>query len=168
MSVWEGPSNRVTTILGFVFFQGIIVLLGGLRVSLFVLAIGIFGYLFSLPIIVSCNQAIWQTKIPIHLQGRIFALQQGVERSLAICAYLLAGPLVDGILNPLMAREGILAHSIGKIIGVGFGQGIALLLILLGIVNITATAIASREPRLRYLEAELPDINQSNLDFNSI
>jgi MFS family permease len=168
MSVWEGPSNRVTTILSFVFFQGIIVFLGGLRVSLFVLAIGIFGYLFSLPIIVSCNQAIWQSKIPINLQGRIFALQQAVERSLAICAYLLAGPLVDNILNPLMASNGLLAHSIGKIIGVGFGQGIALLLILLGIVNIMATAIASREPRLRYLEAELPDINQSSLDFNSI
>jgi MFS family permease len=168
MSVWEGPSNRVTTILGFVFFQGIIVFLGGLRVSLFVLAIGIFGYLFSLPIIVSCNQAIWQSKIPINLQGRIFALQQAVERSLAICAYLLAGPLVDNILNPLMASNGLLAHSIGKIIGVGFGQGIALLLILLGIVNIMATAIAAREPRLRYLEAELPDINQSSLDFNSI
>jgi hypothetical protein len=95
-------------------------------------------------------------------------LQQAVERSLAICAYLIAGPLVDNVLNPLMASDGLLAHSIGKIIGVGFGQGIALLLILLGMVNITATAIASREPRLRHLEAELPDINQSSLDFNSI
>lgn len=168
MSVWQGPANRVTTILGFVFFQGIIVFLGGLRVSLLVLAIGIFGYLFSLPIIVSCNQAIWQSKIPINLQGRIFALQQAVERSLGICAYLIAGPLVDNVLNPLMASDGLLAHSIGKIIGVGFGQGIALLLILLGIFNIAATAIASREPRLRYLEAELPDMNQSNLDFHSI
>jgi DHA3 family macrolide efflux protein-like MFS transporter len=168
MSVWKGPSNRVTTILSFVFFQGIIVFLGGLRVSIFVLAIGIFGYLFSLPIIVSCNQAIWQSKVPLNLQGRIFALQQAVERSLAICAYLIAGPLVDNILNPLMARDGLLAQSIGKIIGVGFGQGIALLLILLGIVNIIATVIASREPRLRYLEVELPDINQSNLDFNSV
>ena len=168
ISLWRGFKNRVKTILGFVAFQGAIVFLAGTRISLLVLAAGIFGYLFSLPIIISSNQAIWQSKIPPRLQGRIFALQQTVERSLSICAYLLAGPLVDRIFNPLMAENGLLADSIGRFIGVGLGQGIALLLILLGIVNLIAVAIACREPRLRNLETELPDLTQSNLDFKSI
>ena len=162
ISLWKGIKNRVKTILGFVAFQGIIVCLAGTRISLVVLAAGIFGYLFSMPIIISCNQAIWQSKVPPRLQGRIFALQQTMERSLSIGAYLLAGPLVDRIFNPLMAENGLLADSIGKFIGVGFGQGIALLLILMGIVNLIAVAIAYREPRLRNLEKELPDRNQSN------
>ena len=168
ISLWKGFKNRVKTILGFVAFQGLIVFLAGTRISLLVLAAGIFGYLFSLPIIISSNQAIWQSKIPPRLQGRIFALQQTIERSLSICAYLLAGPLVDRVFNPLMAENGLLADSIGKFIGVGFGQGIALLLILLGMVNLIAVAIACREPRLRNLETELPDRTQSNLDFKSI
>lgn len=160
MSVWSGPSNRVKAIIGFVGFQGLIVLLGGLKISPTILAFGIFGYLFSQPIIVSCNQAIWQSKVPSRLQGRVFALQQTLERSLAICAYLLAGPLVDNVLNPLMAEGGVMAQMIGKIINTGMGQGVTLLLVLLGIINIMVVAIAYREPRLRYLEKELPDRNQ--------
>ena len=162
MSLWSGPKNRVKAIIGFVGFQGIIILIGGLKISTTILAIGIFGYLFSQPIIVSCNQAIWQSKVPSRLQGRVFALQQTLERSLAICAYLLAGPLVDNVLNPLMAEGGIVARSISKIINTGMGQGVTLLLVLLGIINLTVVAIAYREPRLRYLETELPDRNKFN------
>ncbi|MGD1920571.1 MAG: MFS transporter [Pleurocapsa sp.] len=162
MSVWSGPKNRVKAIIGFVGFQGIIILVGGLKISTIVLAIGIFGYLFSQPIIVSCNQAIWQSKVPRRLQGRVFALQQTLERSLAICAYLLAGPLVDNVLNPLMAEGGIIAKSISKFINTGMGQGVTLLLVLLGILNLAVVAIAYREPRLRYLETELPDRNKFN------
>ena len=152
MSLWSGPSNRVKAIISFVGFQGLIVLIGGLKISPIILAIGIFGYLFSQPIIVSCNQAIWQSKVPSRLQGRVFALQQTLERSLAICAYLLAGPLVDNVLNPLMAEGGVMAQMIGKIINTGMGQGVTLLLVLLGIINLMVVALAYREPRLRYLE----------------
>lgn len=160
MSVWSGPRNRVKAIIGFVGLQGLIVLIGGLKISPVILAFGIFGYLFSQPIIVSCNQAIWQSKVPSRLQGRVFALQQTLERSLAICAYLLAGPLVDNVLNPLMSEGGVVAQIIGKVINTGMGQGVTLLLVILGVVNLIVVAIAYREPRLRYLEQELPDHNQ--------
>ena len=160
MSVWSGPKNRVKAIICFVGLQGLIVLIGGLKISPVILAFGIFGYLFSQPIIVSCNQAIWQTKVPSRLQGRVFALQQTLERSLAICAYLLAGPLVDNVLNPLMAEGGVIAQVIGKVINTGMGQGVTLLLVILGIVNLMVVAIAYREPRLRRLEKELPDRNK--------
>ena len=159
MSVWSGPSNRIKAIIGFVGLQGAIVLIGGLKTSPIVLAIGIFGYLFSQPIVVTCNQAIWQSKVPSRLQGRVFALQQTLERSLAVCAYLLAGPLVDNVLNPLMAEGGIVAQTIGRIVNTGMGQGVPLLLVILGVINLMVVAIAYREPRLRYLEQELPDRN---------
>lgn len=160
MSLWSGPNNRVKAIISFVGLQGLIVLIGGLKISPAILALGIFGYLFSQPIIVSCNQAIWQSKVPSRLQGRVFALQQTLERSLAICAYLLAGPLVDNVLNPLMVEGGVVSQMIGRVINTGMGQGITLLLVILGAINIMVVAIAYREPRLRYLEQELPDRNR--------
>lgn len=160
MSVWQGPKNRVKAIIGFVGLQGLIVLVGGTRISATVLAIGIFGYLFSQPIIVSCNQAIWQSKVPVRLQGRVFALQQTLERSLAICAYLSAGPLVDNVLNPLMAEDGLLAAIVHKFINTGMGEGVSLLLVLLGMINLMVVAIAYGQPRLRHLETELPDRNK--------
>ena len=160
MSVWSGPKNRVKAIIGFAGLQSAIIFVGGMKISPMVLAVGIFGYLFSQPIIVSCNQAIWQSKVPSRLQGRVFALQQTLERALAICAYLLAGPLVDNVLNPLMEEGGLVAQIIGKIINTGLGQGVTLLLVLIGILNLIVVAIAYREPRLRHLEAELPDRNK--------
>lgn len=160
MSVWSGPKNRVKAIICFAGIQSIIIFVGGMKISPIVLAVGIFGYLFSQPIIVSCNQAIWQSKVPSRLQGRVFALQQTLERSLAICAYLLAGPLVDNVFNPLMKEGGIIAQIIGKIINTGLGQGVTLLLVLIGILNLVVVAIAYREPRLRHLETELPDRNK--------
>ncbi|MGK7874282.1 MAG: MFS transporter [Xenococcaceae cyanobacterium] len=163
ISAWGGPKRRIYGILSFVPLQGGVMFLGGLQASVPLAATGLFGYLFAQPIILSCNQAIWQSKVPLNLQGRVFALQQMIERSLAILAYIIIGPLVDYIFEPLMATNGLLANSIGKVIGVGPGRGIALLVILMGIVNILATIVAYGEPRLRRLEKELPDRIKSNL-----
>ncbi len=161
MSIWGSTKYRVLMIMGCVGLQGIVILIAGLKISAIVLAIVVFLYLFSHPIIVSSNQAIWQSKVPTHLQGRIFALIQSWEKSLAIFAYLLAGPLVDTILNPLMAEGGLLHYYLAPFIGGQIEQdgGISLLLVLLGIFNLILVAIASQEPRLLNLETELPDRN---------
>ncbi len=170
ISVWGGAKNRVKTIITCVALQGIVILTTSLKISPVVMAIAIFVYLFCQPIIISSNQAIWQSKVPSHVQGRVFSLQQSLERGLAICAYSIAGPLVDQVLNPLMAENGLLADSIGKFIGGEIGQdkGIALLLLLLGILNLLIVTIAYREPRLRFLEKEIPDRNLSSIDLNSV
>ena len=70
---------------------------------------------------------------------------------------------MDRLFEPMMAENGLLADSVGKMIGVGPGRGIALLLILLGMVNIGASIVAYRTPRLRRVEKELPDAIASNV-----
>lgn len=172
MSVWGGFKKRVLIIVGCVGLQGLVIFSAGFKTSIFILALSIFLYLFSQPIIITSNQAIWQTKVPTHLQGRVFALQQSLERALAICAYLTAGFLVDKVLNPLMRDGQILERIIGQFIssGIGQGAGISLLLIILGILNLALVAIALKEPRLLNLEQELPDHNFSpnNLKITAI
>ncbi|MDJ0724505.1 MAG: MFS transporter [Prochloraceae cyanobacterium] len=158
IGVWGGPKRRIYGVLIFVILQGLSVVLGGLRASLMWAGFGIFGYLFAQPFIVSCNQAIWQSKVPLEMQGRIFALQQMLERSLSIVAYIIAGPLADLVFEPAMAENGILANTaIGSILGTGEGRGIALLLISVGLLNIFAAFFAFRQPRLMRIEEELPD-----------
>ncbi|MEM9275993.1 MAG: MFS transporter [Cyanobacteria bacterium P01_F01_bin.143] len=167
MSIWGSNKYRVITIIGCVALQGIVTLVAGLKISVVVLAIGIFLYLFSHPIIISSNQTIWQSKVPTNLQGRVFSLQQSLERSLAIFAYLLAGPLVDNILNPLMAEGGLLHDYLAPFLGSQIGEngGISLLLVLLGIFNLILVAIAFQEPRLLNLETELPDRNRKQMSW---
>ncbi len=72
-------------------------------------------------------------------------------------AYILAGPLADHIFEPLLASNGALAGSIGKIIGVGAGRGIGLIFLIIGLSVSLATLVGYLNPRIRFVEDELPD-----------
>jgi hypothetical protein len=73
-------------------------------------------------------------------------------------AYLFAGPLADRVFEPLLVEGGLLSSSVGRIIGVGQGRGIGLMFIIFGIMILLATGAGFSYPRLRQVEAELPDV----------
>jgi len=54
-----------------------------------------------------------------------------------------------------------LADSVGRVIGVGPGRGIAFLFIILGGLSIMFTLMAYLYPRLRNLEEEIPDHDEA-------
>ena len=91
------------------------------------------------------------------IQGRVFATINMICFSCIPLAYVVAGPLAERIFEPLMATDGLLAGSIGQIIGVGPGRGIGLLFITMEILAIGVTVAVYRYPRLRFVERELPD-----------
>jgi len=164
MSVWGGPKVRVKGIYAFSALQGVVLFAAGLPPSVLVLALAAFVFFFGIPIINGCSQAIWQVKTAADVQGRVFAVRRMIAWSSLPLAYLLAGPLADRIFEPLMAEEGVLASSAGAIIGVGPGRGIGLLYIVLGIISLVVTTIAYLYPRLREVEAELPDIEIAKVE----
>lgn len=157
MSAWGGPRRRVAGILGLLALQGTTLLFGGLRPSAPLIAGVAFVFLFAIPILNGCSQALWQTKVAPDLQGRVFAVRRTVAWSTLPLTYLVAGPLADRVFEPLMAVGGPLAGSVGRLIGVGKGRGIGLLVIVLGVLVLLVVAAAWRNPRLRHLESELPD-----------
>ena len=108
------------------------------------------------------NQAIWQSKVETSAQGRVFAFQQMIASAAAPLAYLLAGPLAEKVFEPLLAEGGALAGTIGQLLGVGAGRGIALLFIFMGLVKITVALLGYLNPHVRNVEDELPDAT-SNL-----
>ena len=152
VSLWGCSKRRIEGILIFVFIQGLCLFMGGLKPAVIWAALGGFGYLFSRAIVVSLNHTIWQQKVPQHLQGRVFALQNMMEKFLLVITHLSAAPLVEFMFKPLMSENGILASSVGRIIGVGDGRGIALLFVLMGLLNIGAVLVAYRIPELRRVE----------------
>jgi MFS family permease len=158
ISVWGGPSRRVLGILGFSMLQGIILVAGGLWPSAILIAATGFVFLFTVPIILGCSQALWQSKVAPDLQGRVFAVRRMVAWSTLPLSYLISGPLADRVFEPLLAVNGPLAGSVGRLIGVGKGRGIALLFILLGLLVMMTVAAFSQYSRLRQLESELPDV----------
>ncbi|BAY66483.1 major facilitator transporter [Calothrix brevissima NIES-22] len=135
MSVWGGPKRRIRGILGFGLLLGICMVFTGLYPSPQLIAIAVFAGLFCFPFIASCTEVLVLTIVPSDVQGRVFALQAIIAGSSLPLAYLVAGPLADYVFEPLLANNGLLAGSIGKIIGTGAGRGIGFLFIWLGILQ---------------------------------
>lgn len=111
-----------------------------------------FGLACVLPFRDGITDAIWRGQIPADLQGRVFALLQIVGSLAFGLAYILIGPLADGLFEPWLAVDGPLAGSVGQLIGVGDGRGMALCVILAGLLTLTTTIIAALNPHIRALD----------------
>jgi MFS family permease len=157
MSVWGGPKRRIYGILSANLLAGLAMYLIGFPPRPWILGTAAFIVLSCTPIANGCSQAIWQVKTTPDVQGRVFATRRMIAWASLPGAYLAAGPLADRVFEPLMAEGGALAGSVGRIIGVGMGRGIALLYIVLGTLSVLAVVAAYSYPRLRRVELELPD-----------
>ena len=131
-------------------------------VAVFCVAIFIFIYFFGVTIINASTQAIWLSKVAPTLQGRDFAMRNMVAWVSLALAYLIAGP-ADQVFEPLLAIRGPLAGSIEQIIGVGQGNGISSLFVVLGILTMLATFGGYLYLPLWLLKEELPDAIGDNI-----
>lgn len=141
MSAWGGFQNKIHGVLGSVTLQGFFLLLGGLKHSIVLAALGGFGYLFAYPIALSCAQTIWQSQVDSELQGRIFGMKRMIEHIPSMIAYLSMGAIAEQIFEPLLAEQGLLAGNVGVLIGTGSGRGIGFLFMILGLLNLIAVVI---------------------------
>ena len=157
LSIWGGPQRRIHGVLGFSVLLGVCLMLMGLWPSVVLLAISGFGLLFAVPFIYGCNQTIWLTKTPPDMQGRVSSMRAMIGWSISPLAYLIAGPLADKVFEPLLAVGGPLAGSVGKVIGVGTGRGIGLMVIVLGAMTLLAVFAAYMNSRVWNVEDELED-----------
>ena len=73
-------------------------------------------------------------------------------------AFVVAGPLADYVFEPLLAVNGTLANSVGRIIGIGQGRGIGFLYMILCSGIVLTVIFGFLYPRLRLMEQELPDV----------
>jgi len=157
MSFWGGPKRRIYGVLCFELTAGISFMVMGLRPSFGLIALGAFSAHVTIAMVYGSNQAIWQSKVPPEIQGRVFAAQQMFGKAAAALAYLLAGPMVDRVFNPLLLKNGWLAGTMGRIIGVGPGRGIGLVFIMMGMIKIGVVLAAYFKPNIRQIEDKMPD-----------
>ncbi|XHR80278.1 MAG: MFS transporter [Gloeotrichia echinulata GP01] len=157
MSIWGELRRYINIILISTTLAGLFIAIAGLRSSLLVFTPAAFLFFLVVPVINSSSLAILQKKVVPNVQGRVFALQGAIATTCLSLGYITAGTLSDQVFEPLMADNGMLAGSIGQIIGVGTGRGMGLLLIVVGILTMLLSAIAYLYPRLRSVEEELPD-----------
>ncbi len=157
VTVWGVPKRRVLAVLGLMVVQGLAAMLGGLlpSVGLWLVASAIF--FFAMPISSACSEVIWQSKVAPQFQGRVLAATWMVTIGSTQLGYLVSGPLAQYIFEPLMVTDGLLASSVGALIGTGAGRGIGLMFIVFGGLSIVITVLSYFSRRLRNVEVELPD-----------
>lgn len=157
MSAWGGPRRRVRgTVVGIV-FGSLLFAAMGLRPSVTLLAASGFLALGVVALVNATSQVLWQTKVALDFQGRVFAIRRTVAQAIAPIAYLLAGPLADRVFEPMLAPGGSLAGSVGRLIGTGTGRGIGFMFILIGVLSALAAVVAYAVPAIRNLERDVPD-----------
>jgi DHA3 family macrolide efflux protein-like MFS transporter len=158
MSAWGGPRRRISAVIGFIALGALGLLLMGLRSSGALIGAGMFILLSCVPLASGCSQAIFQTKVAPHVQGRVFAMRAMISRSMMPLAFLSAGPLADYVFEPWMREGGTLARTVlGNLIGVGAGRGIGLMFVMSGVGLLLASGLAFASPHIRRVEDELPD-----------
>jgi MFS transporter, DHA3 family, macrolide efflux protein len=158
LAVWGGPRQPIIIIYGAGLLQGLTMMMMGWRESIALLAIARFIALVGSPIINGSAQVLLQRKVPVDMQGRVFSVTRMLARVSIPLAYVLCGPLADRVFQPVMTPNGILASSMGQIIGVGEGRGIALMYIVFGLVTLIGTLGAFLYKPMRNIERELPDV----------
>ena len=166
ISIWGGLERQINTIFVSMIFLGIFYVLAGLKASTVIFTIANFLIFLIIPIINGSIQVIYQKKVAPEVQGRVFAFRSAAVQGFLPLSYLTCGALADQFFEPIMAKDGALAHSIGQIIGVGHGRGMGLMFIILGLFSLVATLIAYLYPRLCFVEHELPDAIPDQLEVS--
>ena len=158
MATWGGPTDRLRGLFIALGAMGAGFAMAGVAPSLVWILAGITLIHVAHPVAGSLSQAIWQAKVPVELQGRVFAVRQVLAIAAAPVAFLLAGQLADGVFEPLMAGGSSLAGLLGEVIGTGAGRGIGLMFIILGGLVIGATIVAWNHRAIRTFDETVPDI----------
>lgn len=115
--------------------------------------IGVSGFIFfmTLPIMNTIMDYYVRTNIPNERQGRVFGLISTISQIGYIIAYASAGFLADYIFRPLLVEGGALAGSLGKLIGIGSGRGIGLMIMVAGLLLAIVGLLLYRDKEIRKL-----------------
>ena len=164
LSAWGGPKRRLLGLLVFELVSALAFILMGLRPSLLLVASAAFMAHFTLAFVSSFNEALWQGQTPVDVQGRVFSFKQMATKAATLLAYITAGGLADRVIDPLLLPGGALAGSLGQLLGVGPGRGIAGLFVLIGVVKVLAAAWLARSPTAREVEGALSNRSSASVE----
>lgn len=156
MSVWGGTRPRIHTILPGIALEGVFLALYGITRSPVTMGVSLFFLLFPIPFVNTAYMSLMQLKIPPDVQGRVFSAVVQLAMALNPVTYLIAGPLADKVFEPAVGTASWWP-VVEPLVGTREGSGMGLLMVIYGVVMIVAMLGAYSLPKMRSLEADLPD-----------
>ncbi|MDO5378983.1 MAG: MFS transporter, partial [Clostridia bacterium] len=151
-SVMPEPKSRVRVICN--------TLMISMSTENFLLALGrcvpvwcaetVLGWI-PVPMMNANMDVIFRTRIPVPMQGRVYAARNTFQFFTIPLGYFLGGALVDGVFEPYMAAIGA-QHWMARLFGTGKGSGAAVLFFLLGILGVLTCLLFRRDRAIWALE----------------
>ncbi|MBI4731899.1 MAG: MFS transporter [Chloroflexi bacterium] len=161
MSAWGGPKRRIHGVLiGWIVYclAGNIVFGLGRGLGVWVPAILVAGVGSSIGI--ATSQALLQVKVAPDVQGRVFSARRLLTWFPDIFTPVLGGMLADYAMEPAMQNGSWVSRLFGWMVGTGSGSGMAVMMVIFGVLTILALLSGYVFPKIRMMEDILPDHDQ--------
>ena len=134
--------HRVRIILLLFLLHGTMLVAWGIVRQPLLMGLTLIALMFPLPMIGALFATILQNKTPPDMQGRVFGASNQMGVLLTPLSFLITAALVDNVLEPAAAQP---------------GEGMGLMMIVVGSIILVLTLIVFARPAIRSIEQDLPD-----------
>lgn len=150
--------NRVQWMLAGQCLVTLMYLAYGLARSPWLLAASLFLLMIPLPMGGALMHSLLQTRVPPHLQGRLFAIYAQLGFVGSTASFLSIGPFVDRVLEPGVQRPWW--SLVAPLVGHSPGAGMALLMVVTSVLMGVTTLFLWLIPAVRQLDVPRAPVNQ--------
>lgn len=158
MSAWGGPKRRIHgVLLGWTLYcaGGNIIFGLGRGLGVWIPSILVAGIGSSIGI--ATAQAILQVKVAPDVQGRVFSARRLLTWFPDTFTPVLGGLLADHVMEPAMQNGGWMSRLFGWMAGTDPGSGMAVMMVVFGVLTILALMSGYIFPQIRNMETLMPD-----------
>lgn len=150
---WRDPKKLIYFSAGFSFLFGDLMM--GAGKSLWAWSLAGLAASVPIPFIIAGQSVILYRLVPQELQGRVFAIRNGVQNFTIPVGILLGGYLADFVFEPFMASGRQAALFLGKIVGTGAGSGMGVMFLCTGLLGTLSCFFGYRNPYVRGLGEDI-------------
>ncbi len=111
---------------------GVFMALAGTTTNSWFIVVFCILFFTALPFINTCADVLIRIRIPNDVQGRAWGMISVLTQMGYVVAYAVSGVLADYVFEPMLREDGVLAGSVGRLIGTGAGRGIGFMLVVTG------------------------------------
>lgn len=105
-----------------------------------------------LPFLGANLTTIMRTKVPLQMQGRVFAARDTLQYITIPVGLYLGGILADHVFEPFMQAASPIQQLLGSVVGQGRGAGLAVLFLAIGFLGAAASFLSLGDADYRTLD----------------
>jgi MFS transporter, DHA3 family, macrolide efflux protein len=137
---------------------GVFMALAGTTTNLWLIVAFCILFFTAIPFINTCADVMIRVRIPNDLQGRAWGMISVLTQIGYVVAYVVCGTLADYVFEPMLMEDGILAGSVGKLIGTGEGRGIGFMLMIAGCMMFAFAFLCGSGKSIKVMEGSKDEL----------